>query len=107
MGGYVWDLNYDLKFKPAFLLKAVAGSPLQADISANFLYQEKFILGAAYRWDAAISAMAGFQITDQILLGYAYDFDTTQLRKYNSGSHELILRFEMLNHYVDLSPRFF
>lgn len=108
MGGYVWDLNYDLKFKPAFLLKGVEGSPLQVDLSANFLYQEKFIAGAAYRWDAAMSILTGFQITDQILVGYAYDFDTTELRKYNSGSHELILRFELKNrNKVDISPRFF
>lgn len=108
IGGYVWDLNHALKFKPAFLLKGVSGSPLQVDISANFMYQEKFILGTAYRWDAAMSLLAGFQVTDQIMLGYSYDFDTTELRTYNSGSHELILRFEFLNRYnVDLSPRFF
>lgn len=108
MGGYVWDLNHELKFKPAFLLKGVSGSPLQVDISSNFMYQEKFILGAAYRWDAAVSLLAGFQVTDRIMLGYSYDFDTTELRTYNSGSHEIILRFEFLSRYnVDLSPRFF
>src|SRR5690606_30768801 len=52
MGGHVFELNPTLKFKPAFLLKAVEGAPLQADVTANFLIQEKLTLGAAYRWDA-------------------------------------------------------
>jgi len=95
IGGYVWDLSYDLKFKPTFIMKAVAGAPLQVDISANMLFNEKFTLGAGYRWSAAISAMAGFQATDQLLIGYAYDFDTNGLSKYNSGSHEIFLRWEL------------
>lgn len=108
IGGYVFDLSYNLKMKPAFLLKAVSGAPLQVDVSANFLYNERFTLGAAYRWDAAVSAMAGFQITDGLMIGYAYDFDTTELQNYNSGSHEIMLRFEILDRRkVDISPRFF
>ena len=89
MGGYVFDLDYNLKFKPAFLVKAVDGAPLQVDISANFLFNEKFTIGAAYRWSAAVSGLAGFQISDQLMIGYAYDQETTELRRYNSGSHEM------------------
>ena len=70
IGGYVVDLTEDIKFKPAFLTKAVSGSPLQVDVSANFMLYEKFIIGAAYRWSAAASVMAGFQATDQMLIGH-------------------------------------
>ena len=73
ISGYVFDLTSNLKFKPAFLMKAVSGAPLQLDVSANFLLNDKLTLGAAYRWDAAVSAMFGFQITDQLMLGLAYD----------------------------------
>ena len=55
--GYVFDLGADLKFKPALLTKAVGGAPLQVDMSANFLFADKFSFGAAYRWDAAVSAL--------------------------------------------------
>lgn len=108
IGGHVFDMSPDIQFKPAFLTKAVEGAPLQLDLSANFLFNEKFMLGAAWRWDAAWSAMAGFQVTDQIFIGYAYDMETTRLANYNSGSHEIFLRFELferLNKIV--SPRFF
>ena len=97
MGGYVFDLNPNLKFKPALLLKGVEGAPLQADVTANFLISNKLTLGAAYRWDAAWSALAGFQVTDGLMIGYSYDGDTTRLANYNSGSHEIFLRFELFN----------
>lgn len=108
--GYVFDLNGNLKFKPALLTKAVGGAPLQVDISANFLFADRFSFGAAYRWDAAVSALAGFQITDQIMLGIAYDRETTELggTQFNDGSFEVFLRLELLKAFQrTVSPRFF
>lgn len=108
MGGHVFELSSTLKFKPSVLAKIVEGAPLQADISANFLFSEKLTLGAAYRWDAAVSVMAGFQISEGLFVGYAYDAETTKLATYNSGSHEIFLRFELFKSYDGTaSPRFF
>ncbi|MBF4519558.1 type IX secretion system membrane protein PorP/SprF [Flavobacterium sp. ANB] len=110
IAGYVFDLDrYErIKFKPAILTKMVEGSPLQVDASANFMFNEKFVIGLAYRWSASVSALAGFQISDRLYLGYAYDRETTKLVNYNSGSHEIFLRFEFLNKYSKItSPRFF
>ena len=108
IGGYVFDLSPDLKFKPAFLAKTVEGAPLQLDLSGNFLINDKFMLGAAWRWSAAASFMAGFQITDGLYIGYGYDLDTTKLAHYNSGSHEIFLRFELFKRQDRIvSPRFF
>ncbi len=108
IAGYIYDLSYNVKLKPALLVKAVSGAPLQVDISANVLFNERFTLGAAYRWSAALSGLAGFQISDRFLVGYAYDFETTELRKYNSGSHEIFLRFELFKgNTIYKSPRFF
>lgn len=108
MGGYVFTLNSDLKLKPAVLAKAVMGAPLSVDVSANALLYERVTFGLAYRWDAAVSALAGFQITDNIMVGYAYDYETTALSRYNSGSHEIFLRFELGTRYSGkVNPRFF
>lgn len=108
MGGYVFDLSDSVKFKPAVLGKIVKGSPITVDGSANFLFQEKFTLGAAYRWDDAVSALVGFQITKELFLGYSYDYSTTELSKYNDGSHEVILRFQLQPKATRIkSPRFF
>ncbi|SFD17693.1 PorP/SprF family type IX secretion system membrane protein [Flavobacterium phragmitis] len=108
IGGYVFDFSQEVKFKPAVLTKMVEGAPLQVDVSANFMFFEKLTLGVAYRWDAAVSAMAGFQITDGLYIGYGYDNETTNLRNYNSGSHEIFLRYEFFkNNGKITTPRFF
>lgn len=108
MAGYVFDLSESVKFKPAFLTKIVQGAPLQLDLSGNFMFNEKFVLGAAYRVDAAVSLMAGFQISQGLYIGYGYDMDTTELQNYNYGSHEIFLRFELFKNINKFTtPRFF
>ncbi|MCX2720185.1 PorP/SprF family type IX secretion system membrane protein [Lentiprolixibacter aurantiacus] len=108
--GYVMEMSAFWKFKPALLTKVVRGAPLQLDLSANFMYNDKFILGAAYRWDAAFSGMAGFQISPSFLLGIAYDREITELGNaaFNDGSFEVILRYDFIRVQGNLkSPRFF
>jgi type IX secretion system PorP/SprF family membrane protein len=95
IAGYILDLNNAIKFKPALLTKMVKGAPLQVDVSANFMFNEKLVVGIAYRWSAAITAMVGFQVSEGMYLGYGYDFETTKLNNYNSGSHEIFLRYEL------------
>lgn len=108
IGGYVFDINPDLQFKPAVLVKMAKGSPLAIDASANFLINQKFTLGASYRLNAAASALMGFQISRSMMIGYAYDYDTTDIGSYNSGSHEFLLRFEFFTKVKGkVSPRFF
>lgn len=108
--GYVFDLNGNLKFKPALLTKVVSGAPLQLDLSGTFLFNEKFSFGAAYRWDASVSGLLGFQLNEQLMIGLAYDRETTDLggTRFNDGSFELFVRWELLKSYGRLvSPRFF
>lgn len=110
MAGYVFNLDKleYIKFKPALLTKMVQGAPLQVDVSGNFMFYDKLTLGLAYRWSASVSAMAGFQVSEGLYVGYGYDHETTQLRRFNSGSHEVFLRFEFFNNYNKMiSPRFF
>lgn len=108
--GYVFDVDTDLLLKPALLTKAVAGSPLQVDVSINALFKERFTLGVAYRWDAAVSGLAGFQIDKNWFIGYSYDAETTRMADYNSRTHEIFLRYEyqlFKKPEKILSPRFF
>lgn len=109
IAGYVFDLTSDVKFKPATMIKAVQGSPLQVDVSANFLIHEKLTLGAAWRWDAAVSALAGFQINPGLFVGVGYDYQlNSDLAKHSDGSYEVILRFDLIRGVERiLTPRFF
>lgn len=109
IGGYVFDLSYNTQLKPAVLLKAVSGAPLQLDLSANLRFKERFIVGLAYRWSAALSVLTGFQVSDNLMLGFAYDWETTELgnTQYNAGSYEVILRYEIFKNKKVEYPRFF
>ena len=106
--GYVFNISDNLKFKPALLTKIISGVPTQVDFSGNFLIYEKVVLGAAYRWQATFSGLAGFQISDSWFVGYAYDLEKTRLANYSNGSHEIFLRFELRNSGNRVvAPRFF
>ncbi len=108
IAGYVFDMGDSVKFKPALLTKMVQGAPLQVDVSGNFMFYDKFMVGIAYRWSASLSAMVGFQVSDGMYIGYGYDRETTNLKNYNSGSHEIFLRYEIFNNIDKITtPRFF
>lgn len=108
MAGYVFDLSDDIRFKPAFLTKLVEGTPLQVDVSANFLFMKKVVIGMSYRWSAAWTGLVGFQVTNGMYIGYGYDLETTNLANYNSGSHEIFIRYEIFkNNGKIVTPRFF
>ncbi|WP_127846288.1 PorP/SprF family type IX secretion system membrane protein [Psychroflexus aestuariivivens] len=108
MGGYVFDLSPTVLFKPSFLFRHVEGAPFLGEFSANFLFNEKFTLGAAYRLNAAFSGIVGFQVSDSILMGVAYDSDITEFTTYNDGTFEFFIRFELFKRYKKMyTPRFF
>jgi hypothetical protein len=72
------------------------------------MFNEKFVVGIAYRWSAAVTAMVGFQVSEALYLGYGYDLETTNLDNYNSGSHEIFLRYELFkNNDKITTQRFF
>lgn len=108
IAGYVFDLNNSIKFKPAFLTKLVEGAPLQVDVSGSLMFNDKLTVGLSYRWSAAVSAMVGFQISQALYVGYGYDLETTRLDNYNSGSHEIFLRYDLFKNNEKITmQRFF
>lgn len=106
--GYVFDINYELKFKPSFMLKSAFNVSPSVDISANFLYQEKFELGATYRLEDSFGAMVNFAITPELRIGYAYEHIISDLKITSPSSHELIILYDLFeSKKVSRSPRFF
>ncbi len=111
-GGYVFDLSDNIKFKPATLIKATRGAPLSYDITANFLFNEKFWLGGSYRFNeftGALGALVDFQVSKQFRIGYAYEYPLSDISQYSSGTHEVLLMFELNRpkSYRAKSPRYF
>lgn len=108
-GGYVFEVSDLWKVKPAFMSKFVTGSPITFDVSTNVLYNNKFELGASYRFDDSVSGLMAVNATKTLKIGYAYDHTLSNLGQFNSGTHEVFLLFnlDLLGKGYDKSPRFF
>ena len=111
IGGYVLDVSKDVKFKPSVLWKYTDGAPISTDFTANFLFVEKFWLGASYRSNGkqgAFGALVDFQVSPQFRIGYTYEIPTGEIKPYTSGSQEILLMYEFRYTKNKLkSPRYF
>jgi type IX secretion system PorP/SprF family membrane protein len=106
--GYVFTINPSVKLKPSFLIKAVEGAPVQADINANLWLVDRVGLGLLYRTGDAFAGLFELQVTPSFRFGYAYDLTTTRIGAYTAGTHELMLRYEFAtNKKKIITPRYF
>ena len=95
IGGYIFGKQRQVRFKPALMIKAAIGAPLQADISANFLLYDKFWIGGMYRTNNTVAAVLQLAVVKNLRLGYAVDYSITQeFRKYQFGTHEIRIIYE-------------
>ncbi len=107
-GGYIFKTSDNFAIKPSVLIKYLNGSPLQADINCNLLIRNTFWIGASYRTGDAIVGILEYNIANTFRIGYSYDFNTTTLSSYNSGSHEIMLSFKFAKETIKTkSPRYF
>ncbi len=106
--GFVLPLSQDLVLKPSMLVKAVSGAPIEFDFNTNLWIQNFISFGASYRTGDAIVGMAELQLNKQLRFGYAYDKAFSELGNYNTGTHELMLRYEFGSSNGKVaSPRYF
>lgn len=106
--GFVLDLSQDLVLKPSMLVKAVSGAPVEFDFNTNLWIQDVISFGASYRTGDAMVGMVELQLSKQLRLGYAYDKTFSDLGTYNTGTHEMMLRYEFGSATGKVaSPRYF
>jgi type IX secretion system PorP/SprF family membrane protein len=108
--GAMIKMGPKVQFKPTLLVKATQNAPVEGDLTASFLFNEKFWLGGMFRSGDAIGALVGMQITEQLALGYSFDWSyANNTALYNGGSHELMLRYDFIFHNEKqiISPRYF
>ncbi|MGZ3864652.1 MAG: PorP/SprF family type IX secretion system membrane protein [Bacteroidia bacterium] len=98
LAGYKLKLTDDLSLTPMVLVKYVQPAPLELDGGLKFSYQEKFWVGVNYRGYAAggfksdaASFLVGYMFKEWMMFGYSYDYTMSALRKYNTGTHEVML----------------
>lgn len=107
-GGYVFDVNENLKLKPSTMIRSAFGAQVSLDLNLNALFFEKFEIGGMYRLDDSFGAMVNYAISPNLRIGYAYDHIVSDLRVTTPSSHEIILLFDLnFPKKVSRSPRFF
>lgn len=90
-GAYKFDLGEDFKLEPSFILKYAMPAPMKLDVGVRGIYREQVWLGVAYRHNDAVTALVGYLYKNYLMIGYSYDFSTTNIRRYSSGTHEVML----------------
>lgn len=107
-GGVVLDVSENIKFKPSTTIRIVSGAPVSAELSAAVLLHDRLWLGGMFRFGDAAGAMAKFDITKELSLGYSYDFTLSELRPFNQGTHEVFVSYDFaFRNRKTLSPRYF
>ena len=90
------------------MLKSASNVNPSLDLSANFLYKEKFEIGATYRLEDSFGGMVNFAVRPELRIGYAYDHIISELKVTSPSSHEFILLYDIfVPKKVSRSPRFF
>jgi type IX secretion system PorP/SprF family membrane protein len=106
--GYVFPVSENIKLKPTIMFKAVEAAPLVCDFSVNALFKDVFWLGTSFRTEDSFSAMVTIQATQNLRVGYSYDYTTTDLQNYNSGTHEINIGYDFsLEKKRIVTPRYF
>lgn len=91
LAGYQFDIGEDFQLEPSVLVKYIKPAPVKVDVGVRGIYQKKLWLGVTYRTHDAISAMLGYMHNNWLMIGYSYDYTTTKLQKYTTGTHEIML----------------
>ncbi len=88
---YTFDVDEEFQVEPSFLVKYEKPAPPKIDIGGRVIYKKEIWAGLVYRHKDAISVLLGYMYKDYLMIGYSYDITTTSIRKYSSGTHELML----------------
>ncbi|HPF93119.1 MAG TPA: type IX secretion system membrane protein PorP/SprF [Tenuifilaceae bacterium] len=92
MGGMMFPLTSDFLLEPSVLFKYMINSPIQIDINAKITYKDQFWGGLSGRWQDGLSILFGYNY-DRYLFGYSFDYSLTGIRKFNGGSHEIMIGY--------------
>jgi type IX secretion system PorP/SprF family membrane protein len=107
VGGII-DLNANWKFRPTAQVNMTVGAPVSIDLSAAGIFQDKFWVGAMYRWESAAGAFFQFQLNPQFRVGLASDFGVTRINRAAVGTFEVMLSYDFSFKKDGIrSPRYF
>ncbi len=111
--GAVIPVSEQLDLMPNFMLKWVDHAPVSFDANFSVRYLQKLTLGVSYRagGDGKGESMDGlvfFQVHPKFGVGLGYDYTISKIRQYQSGTVEVMLRYDFRDDKGGLeNPRYF
>lgn len=97
---YIVHTQYDIRMQndrmvlsPFVMMRAADGVQPQVDAGMMFDYKQYFFVGASFRSNYAVTGNVGVHLTENLSLGYAYDFSTSDYAYTLGNSHEFMLRW--------------
>jgi type IX secretion system PorP/SprF family membrane protein len=102
---YKFRMNDKWNFIPSMFLKTVVTAPLNSDFTLSLSKSDKLFFGVTYRTNSSIIGLFQLYITNNIRIGYSYDY-YMRFTTF-SGSHEFVLGvdFNKKNKAI-VSPRY-
>ncbi len=101
-GGFI-KVASDIHLKPAVLVKYIKNAPFSVDMNLSAVFKRKFSAGASYRFGEtggdSIDFLAFFQATDNLGVGFAYDYTLSKIGNYTVGSFEALLRYDIFGNH--------
>jgi len=93
MGAMMFDLSSNVKFKPSAMISYNPNAPLDLDLNASFLLMDALWLGGTWRMGDSFDAIIQYQFTNELRAGMAFDFTTSKLNDYTTGSYEMMIEY--------------
>lgn len=98
MAGFTFDLGNNIYLQPGGNFR-MTGPNMQWDINAN-LYVSPMVFGVSHRWEDSFSGIVGFNASTSLFVAYAYDFTTSGLGGFTTGSHEVVVSYTFPSKFV-------
>lgn len=115
--GVVKSISDNFAIRPSMLVKYVKGAPALFDLNAALIYKEQLFIGAGWRtgkridikgMDNMLIANIEYDFKNRLRFGYSYDFYLSRTGNYNSGTHEIMIGWDLNFTKTKMtSPRFF
>lgn len=90
-GGYLFNINRQWQIEPSLLVKYMPSAPIQIDLNARMTYRRQFWFGLTGRWMDGVAILFGYEYDKSYLFGYSFDYSFTGIRRFQGGSHELMI----------------
>ena len=106
--GVILTNGGELKFRPSFMIKYAQNAPIQYDLNLNVLISDIIWVGGSYRSGDAAVLLLEYQVNKKLRVGYSYDMTLSEIKKYSSGSHEIVLGYDFGFNVLKMkTPRYF